>query len=90
MIYQYIVASLLEIMEVWSFQPKNITQKPALCISFTTVWQYWLGIAKPKNVFRLTLNPFQWRIQGVAMVSAKIMRAPHPINEWTPGLEILS
>jgi len=25
-------------------------------ISFTTVWQYWLGTAKLKNVFRLTLN----------------------------------
>jgi len=24
----------------------------------TTVWQYWLGIAKPKNVFRLLTDAF--------------------------------
>jgi len=35
-------------MEVWSFQPKNITQKPA----FLTAHQYWLGIAKPKTPFQ--------------------------------------
>jgi len=26
-------------------------------ISFSTVWQHWLGIAKPKNVVRSTLYP---------------------------------
>ena len=25
-------------------------------INFVTAWQYWLGTAKPKNVFRSTLN----------------------------------
>ena len=31
---------ILGLMEVWGFQPKNIT--------FSTVWQCCLGIAKPK------------------------------------------
>ena len=26
-------------------------------IYFLTLWEYWLGLAKPKNVFRSTLNP---------------------------------
>ena len=34
-----------------------ISSKNQPHISYTTVWQYWLDIAKPKNVFRLTLNP---------------------------------
>ena len=37
---------------VWGFLPKNITQKPASHF----LYQYWLGIVKPKNVFS---KPFQ-------------------------------
>jgi len=37
--------------------PKNITQKNQRHISFLTVWQYWLIIVKPKNLYRSTLNP---------------------------------
>ena len=31
--------------------PRNLPN-----IYFLTAWQHWLGIAKPKNVFRSTLN----------------------------------
>ena len=34
-------------MEVWAFLPRN-----QLYISFMTVWQYWVGMSKPKTVFR--------------------------------------
>ena len=26
-------------------------------IYFVTLWEHWLGLAKPKNVFRSILNP---------------------------------
>jgi len=39
-------------MEALDFLSKNITQNQPH-VSFTTVWQYWLGIAK------LFSNPFQ-------------------------------
>jgi len=38
-------------MEVWGFQPKNITQKLALHFLYNSLAAL-LGIAKPKNVFR--------------------------------------
>ena len=41
---------LLGIMKAWGFQ-----NQPH--VSFSAIWQHWLGIAKPKNVFRSTLNP---------------------------------
>ena len=34
------------------YHPKNQPQFP-----FMTTWLYWLGTAKPKNVFRSTINP---------------------------------
>ena len=36
------------------FGPKLLPQNQ-LDIYFLTVWEHWLGIAKPKNVFRSTL-----------------------------------
>ena len=36
-----------------NYYPKN-----QFDIYFLTVWEYWLGIAKPKNVFRSILNPY--------------------------------
>ena len=46
-------------MKVWGFWPKIISPKPAwYCICYLTVWEYWLGIAKPKNIFRSTLNRY--------------------------------
>jgi len=42
-------------MKVWGFWPRIISQNQ-LDICFLTVWEYWLGIAKPKDVFRSTLN----------------------------------
>ena len=49
------VVLILGIMVVWGFLHNNIDQNQPHN-SDTTVWQFWLGIAKPKNVFRLTLN----------------------------------
>ena len=43
-------------MKVREFWPKIITQNQ-LEIYFLTLWEYLLGIAKPKNVFRSILNP---------------------------------
>ena len=43
-------------MKAWDFLPLNITPKSTY-ISFITSRQYWLGIAKSKNIFRLTINP---------------------------------
>ena len=40
------------IIKVWGFLPKNPTYKPTKYLA----WQHWLGIAKPKNVLRSTLN----------------------------------
>jgi len=31
--------------------------KHPLKIYFLALWEYWLGLAKPKNVFRSILNP---------------------------------
>jgi len=46
------------IIKVWGFLPKNPpTNQPN--IYFVKIWQYWLGIAKSKNVFRSTLNLFK-------------------------------
>ena len=47
---------------VWSrgfgdFGPKLSLQNQ-LDICFLTVWEHWLGIAKPKNVFRSTVNHY--------------------------------
>ena len=54
LIIQYDSNCIFGIMEI--FCPK-ISPKNQPHISFKTVWQDWLGIAKPKNIFRLTLNP---------------------------------
>ena len=35
----------------------KLSPQNQLDIYFLTVKKYWLGIAKPKNVFRSTLNP---------------------------------
>ena len=45
------------IMKVRGFWPKILLQNQ-LNIYILTVGQYCLGIAKPKNVFRLILSPF--------------------------------
>ena len=42
-------------MKVWDFGPK-LSPQNQLDFCFLTVWEYWLGIAKPKDVFRSTLN----------------------------------
>ena len=41
------------IMKVWGFWSKLSLQNQ-LDIYFLTLWEHWLGIAKPKNVFRST------------------------------------
>ena len=42
-------------MKVWGSGPKiSLKNKPS--IYFVIEGQYWLGKAKPKNVFRSTLN----------------------------------
>ena len=38
-------------MKVCGFWPEIITQNQ-LDIYFLTLWEYWLGLAKPKNIFR--------------------------------------
>ena len=43
-------------MKVKGFWPKLSSQNQ-LDIYFLTVWEYWLGIAKPKNVLKSILNP---------------------------------
>ena len=58
LIIQYGSNCVLWIMEVWGFQPINITQNLPQ-ISFLTVWQYWLGIAKPKKCLQINPKPFQ-------------------------------
>ena len=40
----------------WGFWPKILLQKQ-LNVYISTVRQYWLGIAKLKNVFKAFLNP---------------------------------
>ena len=42
--------------KVWDFLPQQITTKQ-LTIYFVISRQYWLGTAKPKNVFRSIINP---------------------------------
>jgi len=45
-----------------AFPAQNITQNQPQS-SFKTAWEYWLDLAKPKNAFRVTLNPsekFLW------------------------------
>jgi len=49
------VVLYIGIMKVWGFGPK-LSPLNQLDICFPTVWEYWLGIAKPKSVFRSTLN----------------------------------
>jgi len=39
-------------------------------ISFMTTWQHWLGMAKPKNVFRSTPNP-SWKFYSLIGFSTK-------------------
>jgi len=48
----FIPYCILRIMVVWGFLHNNITQKPASDFLYNS-----LAVAKPKNVFRLTLNP---------------------------------
>jgi len=50
------VVLYIGIIKVRDFGPK-LSPQNQLEIYFLTVWEYWLGIAKPKNVFRLILNP---------------------------------
>jgi len=50
------VVLFIGIKKVGDFGPKLSSQNQ-LDIYFLRVWEYWLGIAKPKNVFRSTLNP---------------------------------
>ena len=55
------------IMELWNFLYKKLSQLDSLFILlspqnqldiyFLTLWEYWLGLAKPKNVFGSILNP---------------------------------
>ena len=49
------VVLYIGIMKVWRFCPK-LSPQNQLDICFLTVWEYWLGLAKPKNVFRSTLS----------------------------------
>ena len=51
-------------MVVWGYHPKTSLTFP--------VQQYWLGIDKPKNVFRLTLKP---RVDNIVGIAPKL-RAP--------------
>jgi len=50
------VVLYIRIMKVLGFWPEIITPNQ-LNIYFLTLWEHWLGLAKPKNVFRLILNP---------------------------------
>ena len=36
---------------------QKLSPQNQLDIYFLTLWEHWLGIAKPKNVFRSILNP---------------------------------
>ena len=61
-VYEYMssystVVLYIGIMKVRGFWPQIITQNQ-LDIYFLTVWEYFLGIAKPKNIFRSILNPY--------------------------------
>ena len=44
-------------MKVRDFLPKISLQKQLRGFYFVTSRQYWLGIAKHKNVFKSTINP---------------------------------
>ena len=50
------VVLYIGIMKVRGFWPK-LSPQNQLDIYFLTLWEYWLGLAKPKNVFRSILNP---------------------------------
>ena len=50
------VVLYIGIMKVRGFWPQIITPKPTWYFYFQTVWEHWLGIAKPKYVFRSILN----------------------------------
>jgi len=41
------------------YPPQNQPQ-----FSHLTIWQYWLGKLKPKQVFRLTQNAFNKKLQN--------------------------
>ena len=57
-IYHYSsVLQCIGIIKVWDFLPENPTYNQ-LNINFVTAWQHWLGIVKPKNVLRSTLNHY--------------------------------
>ena len=51
----FTVVLYIGIMKVEEFWSKNIATKPANFF-ILTVGKYWLGISKPKNVFRSTIN----------------------------------
>jgi len=44
-------------MKVRGYFGPKLSPQNQLDIYFLTVWEYWLGIAKLKNVFRSILNP---------------------------------
>ena len=50
------VVLYIGIIKVWGFWPKIIPPKQ-LDIYFLTLWEHWLDVGKPKNVFRSILNP---------------------------------
>jgi len=51
----YSMVVCIGIIKVWVSCPKMPpTNQPN--IYFVTAWQHWLGITKPKNIFRLTLT----------------------------------
>jgi len=55
--YSMVVLYIWIIIRFWVSCLKILpTNQPN--INFVTTWQHWLGIAKPKNVFRSTLNLF--------------------------------
>jgi len=57
-LYHYftMVALHIRIIKVWSFFKSPSTNQPNIFTLHVTTRQYWLGIAKPQNVFRSTLN----------------------------------
>jgi len=51
--------------------------------SHMTMWQYWLGKTKPKNVFRLTRNAFNKLLQNL-----KIFYLTEFSTDWLPRISI--
>jgi len=50
------VVLYIGIMKVWGFW-FELSPQNQLDICFLALWEYWLGLPKPKNVFRSTLDP---------------------------------